>query len=99
MEFEIKGIVERDDEYGNSFTSVRVTIDAKVWAKAKKNGHLGFLYGVDISNQLHTKHGIPAYNPTVDDKARAVKGIKTISLTYYKTAKPKPVLRLVYSAA
>lgn len=97
MQFEIKGIVDRDDEYGLSYTSVRVAINAKDWAKAKKNGHLGQLYGVDISNQLHREYGIPAYNPTVDDKARAVKGIKTISLTYYGTAKPKPVLRLVHS--
>ena len=85
-QFNVLGIVERDDEYGLAYTTVKVSIDAKAWTRARNKGQLGMLYGVDIGNALSREHGIAAYSPTVDDRKRAVKGIKTVTLTYYKPA-------------
>lgn len=95
--FNIMGIVERDDEYGLSYTMVTVTMLTKDWLAIKRRGGLGMLYGVDICNALHREYGIPAYNPTVDDAWRGKKGIKTLRLTFYRKAKTQ--LRLVHSVA
>lgn len=94
--FKILGVVNRDDEYGIGFTTVTVTMPAKYWLGMKKLGRLGMLYGVDISNAVHREHGIRAYNPTVEDRKRSVKGIKTVTLTYYNAVpEVKPTFRLV----
>jgi hypothetical protein len=53
------------------------------------------LYGVDICNVLYREHGIEAYNPTVDDRARAKNGVKTLTLLFYKKNIPKVSLRLI----
>src|SRR5580698_8556167 len=94
-QFNILGIVERDDEYGLSYTSVTVKMPIKVWSAMKRRGQLGTLYGVDISNEVYRTHGVPAHNPSVDDSKRATQGIKTIKLTYYNTAIKQPKLRLI----
>ena len=88
MEFTIKSITAatHDSSYGGYpfKVSVQVEIDQKIWAKYKKNSHLGQLYGVDISNAVYAiNRNIPASNPTVDDRKRSSKGVKTIGLTYY----------------
>ena len=63
---------------------VVVKMPAKEWAKHKKKGHLGQLYGIDFGNFIYAMNrNIPAHNPTVDHSFRAKKGVKTIFLTYY----------------
>lgn len=62
--------------------TVIVSIDAKLWAKAKAKGQLGELYGIDISNAVFREYGVKAYMPSVSDRRRASKGIKRIELTY-----------------
>lgn len=91
FKFNVLGVIERQDEYGNAYTNVRVSIEAKAWHRAKRQGQLGMLYGVDISNAVHRSHGVPAYNPTVSDKERARNGIKYVTLTYY-AVKPQYAL-------
>lgn len=62
---------------------VVVYIDARKWNTMKKKGQLGQLYGVDISNEVHRLNKqIRAWNPAVNDRARASKGIKRIELQY-----------------
>lgn len=94
-EFTVVSVVDRDDEYGMSYTQVRVIMQAKTWLRAKRKGQLGMLYGVDISNFLYREHGVAAYNPTVSDRARSSNGIKTLTLNYYKASKVKVSLRLI----
>jgi len=67
-------------------TNVTIQIDAKEFAKLKAKGHLGQLYGIDVSNEVYRLSGraVRAHNPSVDDTRKASKGIKTISLTYYQ---------------
>ena len=97
--FTVLGLVDRDDEYGHEFTTVTIEMPVKDWTRARNKGQLGALYGVDVSNHLRREHGLTyAYNPTVEDKARAVKGIKRIKLHYYKPTTVKPVLRLIKCA-
>lgn len=86
-----------------SLSTVRidVTLDAKAWHKAKRLGHLGQLYGVDISNAVFRAFSVKAYQPTVDDKAKARNGVKTVSLFYQDAAwvdKPSTVIRVDFSA-
>jgi hypothetical protein len=77
--FQVKNIVRVDSET----VKVTVTMDAKEFNKAKKQG-LGQLFGIDISNHVFREYGIKAYNPSVDGiKSRAVQGVKTLQL-YYK---------------
>jgi hypothetical protein len=61
---------------------VRVRMDAKAWHKLAKAGDLGFLYGVDISNEAYRAYGVKASNPTVSDRDRAQGGLKWIDLYY-----------------
>jgi hypothetical protein len=86
--FEIKSVYasDHDKEFlGVGFlVTVVVEMDSKEWANARKSGNLGHLYGVEISNAVYAiNRAIPAINPTVDDTARASKGVKTIKLNYY----------------
>jgi len=86
--FSVKSIVAsgHDSSFGGYKWKVvvRVAVPAKEWAKAKKKGELGQLYGIDISNHVYAiNRNIPAHNPTVDDRSRASKGVKSISLTYF----------------
>lgn len=64
---------------------VKIAVDAKYWSYMKRNRQLGFLYGVDVSNEVYRRSCrlIPAHNPSVDDRKRASAGIKSITLTYY----------------
>jgi hypothetical protein len=62
----------------------------KEWTKSDK----GFLYGIDISNQVYRSLGVKASHPTVDSSKRASKGIKTLVL-YYEDSEWSPKLRLV----
>jgi hypothetical protein len=89
----------QSEHFGIGHCEVIVEIDVKYWTKLRSKGHLGQLYGVDISNAVYSIYGVPAWNPTVGDRARAKNGIKTIRLEYtYDPAKAiKPRLRLVAS--
>ncbi len=60
---------------------VCVTIAMPIWVAARDNGGLGQLYGIDLSNAIYHATGVKAYQPTVDDHARAKNGIKIIKLT------------------
>jgi hypothetical protein len=66
---------------------VTVRIDAKAWAAARKRpSGLGQLYGIDVGNAVYRLNpNINTYRPTVNDKARASKGFKTIVLHYQST--------------
>lgn len=66
----------------SELVQIVVTVDAKLWQKHKKNGQLGSLYGVDISNLVYRATGVKAYYPSVSDKTRAKNGLKVIFLTY-----------------
>lgn len=86
--FEIKYIhgSTHDSSFGGIpwKVTVLVEMDSKSWAKTKKRGDLGHLYGVAISNAVYNiNRNIPASCPTVDDRKRASKGIKRITLTYF----------------
>lgn len=63
---------------------VVVTMPAKEFSKTKCKGTL---YGIDISNAVSdlSDRLVRAYYPSVDDKQRASKGIKTIKLNYQMT--------------
>ena len=64
--------------------SVIVHVEAARWHKLAKQGNLGQLYGVDISNAVYRfNSSIPASMPTVDDRSRAKRGFKRITLTYH----------------
>lgn len=66
--------------------NVTITIDAKTWSKLAKQQRLGELYGVDVGNAVYRiNSNIRAYNPMVNDRARASKGLKTITLMYTDT--------------
>ena len=99
LTFKVLDVLSREDEYGHTFTQARVAMPVKDWAKAKRLGQLGMLYGVDISNTLYREHNVQAYNPTVDDRQRASQGVKIIRLVYYKPVTlrydSRPALRLV----
>lgn len=69
-----------------STVMVRVSVPFEAWKHAAKTGNLGFLYGVDISNLVYRTHGVAAYNPTVDDTARPLSGVKFIDLYYQDAA-------------
>ena len=86
--FEIKSVYASDCDsnfHDKGFkVAVVVEMDSKEWAKLRKTGNLGHFYGVAISNVVYSlNRAIPAINPTVDDTARASKGVKTIKLNYY----------------
>lgn len=90
--------------YRDSLSTVRidVAIDAKAWRSAKAKGHLGQLYGVDISNAVYRAFSVKAYQPTVSDRQRAVKGVKTVSLWYQDATwidKPSNVIRVDFPKA
>lgn len=79
---------------------VLLTIDAKVWHKARKGkGAYGVecLYNVDLSDAVREQYGVDTHNPTVDDTRRAVSGIKTLVLFYNDAAwlpAPENVIRV-----
>src|SRR4051812_25598342 len=88
--FRIQSITARDSEYLGDHSAwiveVRVIVEAKAWTKLRDTRNLGQLYGIDISNAVyHANRNIPASCPTVDDRARASKGFKSITLTYRLT--------------
>lgn len=64
---------------------VKVEMPADEWKITQRMGHLGALYGVDISNEVYriSNRLVPAHNPMVDDSKRAKNGIKYITLTYH----------------
>ncbi len=78
-------------EIRNSYTAYDkqatcfLKIPVSVWRRYRDKGNLGVLYGIDVSNYIYkaSNFKIKAYNPVVDDRQRARKGIKTIELTYY----------------
>jgi hypothetical protein len=78
MQFKIVSI----ENVASTSFKVRVRMDAKEWLKIKKQNGLGMLYGVDISNEVHSQTGIKAYNPSVSDQDRAQGGIKWLTLYY-----------------
>jgi hypothetical protein len=64
---------------GTNYFEVEVEMNVDVWKIQDK----GMLYGVDISNHIGQKYPeVNAWNPSVDDSARARKGWKIIRLTY-----------------
>jgi len=81
MSFKIVSI----DRTSPETVMVKVRMDAKEWAKIKKQGQLGQLYGVDISNEAYRTHGVRAHNPTVQDSDRASGGVKWVKLWYADT--------------
>lgn len=86
--FIVKSIyaTNHDSSFGGYPWKVEVTVamPATEWATHKRKGWLGQLYGIDISNHVYAvNQNIPAHNPTVDDRSRAAKGVKTIKLTYF----------------
>ena len=86
--FHIKTIyaVNHDSSFGGDPWKVIATVEmlATEWKKEKQRDALGQLYGIDISNRIHSLNGaIPAYEPMVDDRRRSVRGVKTIVLTYF----------------
>jgi hypothetical protein len=76
--FKIESIYRHDSE----LVTVKVTCDAKAWAKMAAKGQLGALYGIDISNAVYQASGVQASNPIVSDQLRAKNGIKVIELSY-----------------
>lgn len=85
MQFKLTMLNASLNAYGDVEWNVTalVEMDVKAWTKIRNAGHLGQLYGVDISNHIHgLDQNIPAHCPTVDDKGKARKGIKFIRLTY-----------------
>lgn len=62
---------------------VTFKMDAKLWTKYRNSGWLGSLYGIDLVNYLSRSGIINEYAvPTVSDRDRASKGIKTIHVEY-----------------
>lgn len=76
--FKIVGV----ERVSDGQVKVRVRMDAKEWAKAKRAKQLGSLYGVDISNKAYNLYGVKAHCPSVSDRTRASGGIKWIDLYY-----------------
>jgi hypothetical protein len=89
--FLISSVIAQETNYGGMGgypweVNVVVRMPVKEWAKLKKKGQLGQLYGIDISNALYAMNqNIPAHCPTVSDRDRAKNGIKTIRLSYRLT--------------
>jgi hypothetical protein len=76
--------------YGQATAEVTVVMPVGVFNSYKKRNDLGYLYGVVISNEVYrTNSSIDAYCPTVSDRIRASKGLKTITLTYRWKEPPK----------
>lgn len=65
---------------------VLVSVDAKHWHACKAKGHLGQLYGVDISNAVFHLHQVKAYNPSVGDYGNARDGLKRFTFDYTDSA-------------
>lgn len=65
--------------------NITIEVDAAYWKRLQKAGNLGQLYGIDVSNAVYalTNKLVPAWNPSVDHRSNARKGIKTVKLTYY----------------
>lgn len=81
--------IQSVERYSADTVRVVVTMIADVWKQYQKLGHLGQLYGVDVSNEVYRSYGVKAYNPTVADRDKASGGVKTITL-YYADADWKP---------
>jgi hypothetical protein len=95
--FKIESVYRLDSE----MVECKVTIDAREWTKLAKQGALGHLYGVDISNAIYKLAGVKALYPTVDATAKARNGIKLLSLTYVDrewTDAPDNVIRVDFAA-
>lgn len=86
MLFSIESIIAQAARYlGADDWEVVVTVKmpAKHWKKIRDKKGLGQLYGIEISNTVYAiNRNIPAHHPTVDDRGRAKRGIKTITLRY-----------------
>lgn len=84
----IKSLVIQDNRSFNSDryqweVVAQIEMDSTKFNTMKRKGHLGQLFGIDISNMLYDFCPlIPAHNPIVDHQRRASKGIKTIQLNY-----------------
>jgi hypothetical protein len=78
--FSIKSVYRNCPE----LVTVMVTIDSRAWNDFRKNGHLGQLYGIDISNEVYRTYGVKAHNPTVNESIKVKTGTTTkiIELTY-----------------
>lgn len=64
---------------GTNYFEVEVEMNNDIWKIQDK----GMLYGVDISNYIYRQFpDVQAWNPSVNDSARARKGWKRIKLTY-----------------
>lgn len=100
LNFRIKSIrIQTGTGRHDADCTVTVTMNSKEFSKAKKNGHLGFLYGTDISNEVYrlTNRLVQAYNPSVDDSQRSFNGIKTITLSYGVAAGGAAALGLAHN--
>jgi hypothetical protein len=69
-------------KHWDNTVKVCVRMDAKEWHKIARKGDKGQLYGIDISNQVFRDYGVKAWNPAVNDRARARGGLKFIELFY-----------------
>lgn len=85
--FKIASVYRHNEE----LITVKVTLSAKEWFKAKNQGQLGQLYGVDISNAVYREYGVKAIYPIVGDRDRAKNGIKLIKLTYHDKEWQEPI--------
>lgn len=71
------------EDFGQPTLSCTFTMDIKVWRSYQKEGSLGSIYNCDLSNYLSRKGVLNEYAiPIVNDKARASKGRKTISIEF-----------------
>jgi hypothetical protein len=88
MKFEIVSIYAvRAGFSGEMEAKVTIQLDSKSWIKFRDKGDLGSLY-LSVSNEVYglMHKSIDAYRPTVNDRERASKGIKTVFLYYNMTA-------------
>lgn len=68
---------------GERTVTVTFRMDAKEWKKLSSKGALGQLYNCDLSNWLSRSGQLGFYAvPSVDDRSRASKGVKTITVRF-----------------
>ncbi len=79
MRFTIESVKRHNSET----VRVLISLDPKEWSAIRKSGNLGHFYCTEIGNELYRNYGgLRAYNPTVNDRDRAVNGKKWLCFYY-----------------